>query len=88
MIGQLRCHGLECEPRQGTSPLEARDKGGEQRDVPPRWEGLDASEELRPYQEPGSRGKTREGEMFRGEIVTRALHEWIPLAVMDDEREA
>jgi len=52
----------------------------EQRDVPPRWEGLDASEELWPYQEPGSHGETRDGEMLRGEISTRVLHERIPLS--------
>jgi hypothetical protein len=45
------------------------------RDVPPHWEGLDASEELRPDQEPGPRGKTRGGAMFRGEIGTPMLHE-------------
>jgi hypothetical protein len=52
----------------------------EQQDVPPHGEGLDASEELRPDQEPGPRGKTRDGEMFRGEIGTRVLHERIPLS--------
>ena len=55
----------------------------EPRDVPPRWEGLDESQELRPYQEPGWRGKTRDGEMCRGEVTTRALHEWILLSRYD-----
>jgi hypothetical protein len=49
----------------------------EPRDVPPRWEGLDEGQELWPYQEPGWRGKTRDGEICRGEITRRALHEWI-----------
>jgi hypothetical protein len=52
----------------------------EQRDVPPRWEGLDEGEELRPYQEPEWRGEMRDGEMLRGEISTRVLHERIPLS--------
>jgi hypothetical protein len=52
----------------------------EQRDIPPYGEGLDASEELRPYQEPGSCRKTRDGEMLRGEINMAALHERIPLS--------
>jgi hypothetical protein len=52
----------------------------EPRDVPPRCEGLDESQELWPYQEPEWRGKTRDGEIFRGEITWRALHEWIPLS--------
>jgi hypothetical protein len=51
----------------------------EPRDVPPCWEGLDESQELWPYQEPGWRGKTRDGEICRGEITRRALHEWILL---------
>jgi hypothetical protein len=45
-------HGIRVEPR----------------DVPPYWEGLDESKELWPYQEPGWRGKMRDGEMWRGEI--------------------
>jgi hypothetical protein len=52
----------------------------DQRDVPPRWEGLDEGQELRPYQEPGWRGKTKDGEMVRGAIRTRVLHEWVPLS--------
>jgi hypothetical protein len=52
----------------------------EQRDVPPHREGLDASEELRPYQEPGPRGKTNTAEMLREEIGMHVLHEWIPLS--------
>jgi hypothetical protein len=51
----------------------------EPRDVPPRGEGLDESQELWPYQEPEWRGKTRESAVFRGEITRRALHEWILL---------
>jgi hypothetical protein len=53
----------------------------EPRDVPPRWEGLDESQELRPDQEPGWR--SRDSEMLRGEMATRALHEWIPLSRHD-----
>jgi len=52
----------------------------EPRDVPPHGEGLDASEELRPNQEPGPRGKPRDGEMFREAIGTHVLHEGIPLS--------
>jgi hypothetical protein len=55
----------------------------EPRDVPPRWEGLDESQELWPYQEPEWRGKTRDGAMFRREMSTRALHEWITLSRYD-----
>jgi hypothetical protein len=55
----------------------------EPRDVPPRWEGLDESQELRPYQEPGWRAKDRDGEILRGETTTRVLHEWIPLSRYD-----
>jgi hypothetical protein len=63
MIGQLPCHGLECEPRQESSRLEVWNNG-KARDVPPHGEGLDESEELRPYQEPGLRGETKDGEML------------------------
>ena len=52
----------------------------EPRDIPPRGDGLDERQELWPYQEPGWRGKTRDGAMLRGEMTTRALHEWITLS--------
>jgi hypothetical protein len=52
----------------------------EPRDVPPHGEGLDESMELRPYQEPGWRRKTKDSKMFQGEIDTRALHGRIPLS--------
>ena len=52
----------------------------EQRDVPPRWEGLDEGQELWPYQEPGWRGKTKDGEKFREEISTPVFHQQIPLS--------
>jgi hypothetical protein len=45
---------------------------------PPGWEGLDEGQELRPYQEPGWRGKTKDGERFREEISTPVFHQQIP----------
>jgi hypothetical protein len=42
---------------------------------PPRWEGLDEGQELRPYQEAGWRGKAKDGEMFRDEIGMCMPHE-------------
>jgi hypothetical protein len=69
---------------QGQGPAEQRHETRvEPRDVPPRGEGLDESQELRPDQEPGRRGKTRAGENFRGEMAWCALHEWIPLSRYD-----
>ena len=78
-IGQLRGLGREGERRPGISLLEAKTTV-EPRDVPPRWEGLDAGEELRPYQKPEWRGKTSSDEMFREEIGRCAHHEGIPLS--------
>jgi hypothetical protein len=59
--------------------MEPWNKAG-QRDVPPRGEGLDASGELRPYEEPGWRGKMRYGAKVRGMITRRVHHERIPLS--------
>jgi hypothetical protein len=52
----------------------------EPRDVPPHREGLDESDKLRPYQEPGWRRKAQDGGISQGDISTRALHECIPLS--------
>ena len=51
----------------------------ERRDVPPRWEGLDAGEELRTYQEPEWCGETRQDEVVRAKIATGVLHQRTPL---------
>jgi hypothetical protein len=46
----------------------------------PGGRGLDAGEELRPYQNAEWRGKTSSNEIFREEIGRRARHEGIPLS--------
>ncbi len=82
-IGRRLAHSVATvlRPSRGVEPAHLRQGTRiEQHDVPPRWEGLDAGEELRPDQKPEWRGKASSDEMFREEIGRRAHHEGIPLS--------